>query len=92
MATTQSPRTPIKPADLNAPFFNIREVAWLWSCSVDTVRRAIKAGLLPCSQHKKGGIILVSQDDLKAYHEATRIVAIPRRAYRRQPARARAAA
>jgi len=94
MATTQSPRTPTKPADLNAPFFNVREVAWMWNCSVDTVRRAIRAGLLPCSQQKKGGIILVSRADLDAYHEATRLVAIPRRTpahrTRRQPARAAA--
>jgi excisionase family DNA binding protein len=74
--TTQSPRTPTRPADLNAPFFSLREVAWLWNCSVDTVRRAIKAGLLPCSQQKKGGHIIVSQDDLKAYHQATRTVTI----------------
>ncbi|NUQ95192.1 MAG: helix-turn-helix domain-containing protein [Streptomyces sp.] len=90
MATKQSPRTPTKPADLNAPFFDIRETAWILKCSVDTVRRAITAGLLPCSQAKKGGTIRVSQDDLQAYHEATRIVALPRRTGRRRPARAAA--
>jgi excisionase family DNA binding protein len=88
--TTQSPRTPTKPADLNAPFFTVREVAWLRSCSVDTVRRAIRAGLLPCSQGKKGGTILVSRADLDAYHEATRLVALPSRHGRRKPARAAA--
>ncbi|MFJ3812220.1 helix-turn-helix domain-containing protein [Streptomyces sp. NPDC090073] len=90
MATTQSPRTPTRPRDLNAPFFNLREVAWLLDCSVPTVRRYINAGRLPCSQDSKGGTIRVSQDDLRAYHEATRIVALPRRASRRRPARAAA--
>lgn len=85
MATPQSPRTPLEPRDPNAPFFNLREVAWIWGCSVDTVRRAIKDGLLPCSQKKKGGVILVSRADLDAYYEATRIVALPRRSRRKSP-------
>ncbi|MFI8191450.1 helix-turn-helix domain-containing protein [Streptomyces sp. NPDC085946] len=90
MASKQSPRTPIEPRDLNAPFFNIREVAWLLHCSVPTVRRYIVAGLLPCSQSAPGGTIRVSQADLDAYHEATRRVALPQRATRRKPARAAA--
>ncbi|AJP04743.1 hypothetical protein TU94_28135 [Streptomyces cyaneogriseus subsp. noncyanogenus] len=88
MATKQSPRTPTEPRDINAPFFNLREVAWLWGCSVETVRRAIKAGLLPCSQRVPGGVIIVSRDDLDAYHRATRTV--PMRGPRRKPARAAA--
>lgn len=87
MATAQSPRTPTRPADLNAPFFNLREVAWLWGCSVDTVRRRIRAGLLPCSQAVEGGSILVSRADLDACHEATRLVTLPGRASRSRPAR-----
>jgi excisionase family DNA binding protein len=87
--TPQSPRTPTRPADLNAPFFNIREVAWILDCSVDTVRRSIAAGLLPCSQRMKGSAIRVSRADLDAYHEATRIVALPTQRIRR---RARVAA
>ncbi|MEU9323279.1 helix-turn-helix domain-containing protein [Streptomyces canus] len=90
MATTpQSPRTPTQPADLNAPFFDLREVAWLMKCSVDTVRREIAAGRLPCSQRTKGSKIRVSRADLDAYHEATRIVALPTQRNRR---RARVAA
>lgn len=90
MATTQSPRTPMKPRDLNAPFFNLREVAWLLDCSVDTVRRAITAGLLPCSQRTKGSPIRVSRADLDTYHEATRLVVLPAQRARRRPARAAA--
>lgn len=90
MATKQSSRTPTQPRDLNAPFFNLREVAWLWDCSVDTVRRAIKAGLLPCSQRVPGGLIIVSREDLDAYHQATRTV--PIRGRRRRPTRTKAAA
>lgn len=90
MPTKQSPRTPSQPRDLNAPFFNLREVAWILDCSVDTVRRYIAAGLLPCSQRMKGSAIRVSRADLDAYHEATRIVALPQRGARRKPARAAA--
>lgn len=90
MPTKQSPRTPTRPRDLNAPFFNLREVAWLLDCSVPTVRRYIAAGRLPCSQHVKGGSIRVSRADLDAYHEATRLVRLPARAARRRPARAAA--
>ena len=88
MATKQSPRTPTEPRDLNAPFFNLRETAWLLHCSYDTVRRAIKAGLLPCSQRVPGGVIVVTREDLDAYHRATRTV--PIRSARRRPARAAA--
>ncbi|MBR8638698.1 helix-turn-helix domain-containing protein [Streptomyces tuirus] len=88
MATKQSPRTPTKPRDLNAPFFNLRETAWLLHCSYDTVRRYIKAGLLPCSQRVPGGVIVVTQEDLDAYHRATRTVPIRRSS--RKPARAAA--
>lgn len=90
MNTKQSPRTPTKPRDLNAPFFNLREVAWLLGCSVDTVRREIAADRLPCSQRMKGSAIRVSRADLDAYHEATRIVALPHRSTRRKPTRAAA--
>src|SRR5690606_720331 len=90
MATKQSPRTPTQPRDLNAPFFNLREVAWLWDCSVDTVRRAIKAGLLPCSQRVPGGLIIVSREDLDAYHPAP--LPGPTRGRRRRPSRTTAAA
>ncbi|MFD9070597.1 helix-turn-helix domain-containing protein [Streptomyces lasiicapitis] len=58
---------------MNAPFFTVRECAYILHCSVDTVRRAIADGLLPHSQRKKGGTITVSRSDLDAYHEATRV-------------------
>jgi excisionase family DNA binding protein len=66
-------------------------VAWILDCSVDTVRRYIAAGRLPCSQHTKGSAIRVSRADLDTYHEATRLVVIPQRTARRKPARAAAA-
>jgi hypothetical protein len=88
VATKQSYRTPTKPADLDAPYFNIREVAWLVGCSVDTVRRRIKQGLLPCSQAVENGTITVSRTDVEAYHEATRLVPLPARRTRRKPTRA----
>lgn len=87
MATKQSPRTPTEPRDLNAPFFSLRETAWLLHCSYDTVRRYIKAGLLPCSQRVPGGVIVVTREGLDAYYKATRTVPIHGR---RKPARAAA--
>jgi hypothetical protein len=85
--TKQSPRTPTEPRDLNAPFFNLRETAWLLHCSYDTVRRAIKAGLLPCSQRIPGGVIVVTREDMAEYHRRTRTVSARGR---RKPARAAA--
>jgi excisionase family DNA binding protein len=92
--TTQSPRTPTKPADLDAPFFTVREVAWLLHCSFNTVRRMLEDGRLAYSQREKGGTILVSREDIEAYHQAHRVgpAAHGRRIARRhrQPARAAA--
>lgn len=90
MPSAQSPRTPTKPADLDAPFFSLREVAWLLKVSVETVRREIAAGRLPCSQRMKGGTIRVSRADLDAYHETTRLVSLPVRVPRQRRARAAA--
>lgn len=87
MPTKQSPRTPIAPKDPNAPFFNLRETAYLMNCSYDTVRRYIKAGLLPCSQHIPGGVINVTREDMDEYHRRTRS---PGRRAARTPARAAA--
>jgi len=80
VATKQSPRTPTQPADLDAPFFSIPEVAWLLKCSYATVLRLIKNDRLGASQDQKGGAIRVSREDIAAYYEASRIgPAIPRR-------------
>ena len=71
---------PTKPADLNAPYFDVRETAWLLKCSYDTVLRAIRGGRLGASQDQKGGAIRVSREDIDAYYNATRSgPPIPRR-------------
>jgi excisionase family DNA binding protein len=91
--TTQSPRTPTKPADLEAPFFTVREVAWLLHSSYATVRRMLEDGRLAYSQREKGGTILVSREDIADYHDAHRIgptVRGRRGSARRRPARAAA--
>jgi excisionase family DNA binding protein len=85
--TKQSPRTPIKPEDLNAPFFSILEAAWLLKCSYDTVLRAIRSGRLGASQDVQGGAIRISREDLDAYYADTRIGPPLRRTGRRKPAR-----
>jgi excisionase family DNA binding protein len=89
-ATKQSPRTPIKPEDLNAPFFSPLEAAWLLKCSYDTVLRAIWSGRLGASQDEKGGAIRISREDLDAYYAKTRIGPPIRRTSPRRSARAAA--
>lgn len=71
MAIKRASGTPSKPDDMTAPFFSIPEVAWLMKCSVPTVRRRIKAGY-PHSQQVKGGVILISREDLDYYYAADR--------------------
>lgn len=94
MSTTQPWRIPTKPADLDAPYFTVREVAWLLHCSFNTVRRMLENGRLAYSQREKGGTILISREDLAAYHEAHRAgpaIHGRRVSARRRPARATAA-
>ena len=83
MNTKQSPRTPIKPEDLNAPFFSVVEAAWLLKCSYDTVMRAIRSRRLGASQDEKGGAIRISREDLDAYYAGTRSGPPVRRTTRR---------
>jgi hypothetical protein len=78
MAIKRASDVPTKPADMNAPFFNIREVAWLMHCSVDTVRRRIRAGY-PHSQQVKGGVIIISREDVAYYYAADRAAPQPSR-------------
>jgi excisionase family DNA binding protein len=58
---------------MEAPYFSVREVAWLLHCSFNTVRRMLTDGRLAYSQREKGGTILVSREDLDAYHRAHRV-------------------
>jgi excisionase family DNA binding protein len=71
VAIKRASDVPVKPTDLAAPFFSIPEVAWLMKCSVPTVRRRIRAGY-PHSQQVKGGVILISREDLDYYYAADR--------------------
>lgn len=86
MATSQSPnsKVPRKPEDLNAPFFDVPEVAWLLKVSVKTVYRRVAQGA-PCSREGSTGPILVSQADLQHWYNARRVQPIrqPRRASRK---------
>jgi excisionase family DNA binding protein len=83
VATNGSPNRPEKPEDLNAPYFNIREAAWLLKCSVKTVRRRINEDGYPHSRTSPGGPILISREDLPYYYEAHRVAATPIRRQRR---------
>ncbi|MFD9222053.1 hypothetical protein ACFWDI_19025 [Streptomyces sp. NPDC060064] len=76
MAIKRASDVPTQPADMNAPFFSIAEVAWLTKCSVPTVRRRIKAGY-PHSQKVKGGVIIVSREDLPTWYAADRVHTMP---------------
>lgn len=77
MASTRSPNLPEKPEDPNAPYFNIREAAYLLKCSVKTVRRRINVDGYPHSRSSEGGPILISREDLAYYYEANRVTPAP---------------
>lgn len=79
MPTTRAPDLPIKPDDLNAPYFNVREAAWLMRISVKTLRRRIGAGQIGVSRESDGGRIIVSRQDIDRYYESIRVHAVPSR-------------
>lgn len=89
MNTTQSPAP--TTADLNGPqYYNLAQVAAKLHCSVRTVRRLVADGRLGYSQEKKGGVIRVSDDDIAAYYQASRVGPRITHRSRRRPARAAA--
>ncbi|WP_030917495.1 helix-turn-helix domain-containing protein [Streptomyces sp. NRRL B-24720] len=67
------------PADLNAPYFNIREAAWVMRISVKTLRRRIAAGRISVSRDSEGGRITVSREAIDQYYKATEVHALPLR-------------
>jgi excisionase family DNA binding protein len=88
--TTQSPTAPTT-VDIDGPrYYDLREVASILKCSVRTVRRLLADGRLGYSQEKKGGVIRVSDADISAYYEASRIGPVVAHRSRRRPARAAA--
>jgi len=70
MATSQSPQTPTVTA---LRYHSVRETAAILKCSVRTVHRLLKAGRLGYSQEVPGGVIRISDTDIAAYYEASRI-------------------
>ncbi|MFF1348449.1 helix-turn-helix domain-containing protein [Streptomyces sp. NPDC058322] len=75
MPATRAPDLPIKPDDLNAPYFTVPEAAYVLRLSVKTLRRRIAAGLIGVSRDH--GRIIVSRRDMDLYYEATRVHAEP---------------
>jgi hypothetical protein len=51
----------------------VRETALILKCSTRTVHRLMKAGRLGYSQEVPGGVIRVSDADIAAYYEASRV-------------------
>lgn len=90
MKTIQSPTAPTTE-DGGPQYYSLPQVAAKLKCSVRTVRRLLADGRLGYSQEKKGGVIRVSDTDIAAYYEASRIgPAVPQQSRRRMPARAAA--
>ncbi|MFP3986956.1 helix-turn-helix domain-containing protein [Streptomyces sp. E11-3] len=85
MSTKRAYLKPQKPADPDAPFLKIQEVAYLLQVSVNTVRRMIKAGA-PHSQRVAGGVIRISREDLPHYYDAHRVGPAPARRRRQRAA------
>ncbi len=53
------------------PFYTVRHLAEIWSCSGKTIRREITRGKLVA--HKFGGQLRVSHADRMAYERANRL-------------------
>lgn len=77
--TTRATDQAEQPADLNAPYFNIREAAWVMRISVKTLRRRISAGRISVSRDTEGGRITVSREAIDQYYKATEVHAVPLR-------------
>ena len=90
--TTRPTDQPVKPDDLNAPYFNIREAAWVMRTSVKTLRRRITAGRISVSRDSEGGRITVSREAIDQYYKATEVVALPLRRGMSRPRQHAAAA
>ncbi|MEU0160134.1 helix-turn-helix domain-containing protein [Streptomyces sp. NPDC006261] len=75
--TARATDQPIKPDDLNAPYFDIREAAYVMRISVKTLRRRIAAGRISVSRDTEGGRITVSREAIDQYFRATQVHAVP---------------
>lgn len=81
---------PQKPEDPNAEYLTVQETAWVFRCSVRTIRRYINNDGAP---HSRIGIrIMLSRDDRKALYDLRRSGSAPRRipSQRRRPTAKRA--
>ncbi|WP_078315380.1 helix-turn-helix domain-containing protein [Mycobacterium sp. D16Q16] len=52
------------PNEIDEAFMTMAQVAALWNCSVDTVRRRVKSGALPSIQAGRG-VRIAREDALK---------------------------
>jgi excisionase family DNA binding protein len=74
-----TPQTPTTAAVTALRYHSVRETAAILKCSVRTVHRLMKAGRLGYSQEVPGGVIRISDTDIAAYYDASRIgPAVPR--------------
>jgi excisionase family DNA binding protein len=69
----QSPTAPTTEDGGGPQYYSLPQVAAKLKCSVRTVRRLLADGRLGYSQEKKGGVIRVSDADIAAYYDASRI-------------------
>lgn len=60
---------PVKPEDPDAEYLTIQETAWVFNCSVKTIRRRLNEGA-PAS--RPGRRIMLSRADRKALYESRR--------------------
>lgn len=66
-----------RPDNLDAPYLNIREAAYVMRISVKTLRRRIAAGRISVSRDTEGGKITISREAIDAYYRATQVHAVP---------------
>jgi predicted site-specific integrase-resolvase len=66
-------QTPTAANVTSLRYHSVRGTAEILKCSTRTVHRLMKAGRLGYSQEVPGGVIRISDTDIAAYYDASRI-------------------
>lgn len=76
---------PVAPVSVEQEFMTVQETAWVLGCTVDTVRRRIRALGIKATVGRR---IITSRADRLAIHEASRVGIPTQRRRTRRPATA----
>jgi hypothetical protein len=76
---------PVQPADPNAEYLTVQETAWVFGCSVKTIRRALNN--LDAPHSRVGRRIVTNRADRAALYDLRRIAPKPGRPRRKTGSR-----